>query len=51
MLKNFLQASVTNFCNKLRVFVPDKLFQPSLMFVGKAGAYPIEEPFGCCTLG
>jgi hypothetical protein len=26
-------------------FVLDKLFQPSLMFVGKAGAHPIEEPF------
>jgi hypothetical protein len=24
------------------VFVPGKPFQPSLMFAGKAGAYPIE---------
>jgi hypothetical protein len=23
----------------------DKLYKPSLMFIGKAGAYPIEEPF------
>jgi hypothetical protein len=27
------------------VFVPGKPFQPSLMFVGKAGAYPIELHF------
>ncbi len=33
------------------MFVNGKPFQPSLMFVGKAGAYPIEEPFRCCTLG
>jgi len=25
------------------VFVPGKPFQPSLLFVGKAGAYPIEN--------
>jgi hypothetical protein len=33
------------------VFVPDKSFQPRLMFVGTAGAYPIEEPLRCSTLG
>jgi hypothetical protein len=33
------------------VFVPGKPFQPSLMFAGKAGAYPSEAPFTCCTLG
>jgi hypothetical protein len=33
------------------VFVPDKSFQPGLMFVGKAGTYPIEEPFRCSNLG
>jgi hypothetical protein len=27
------------------VFVRGKPFQPSLMFVGKAGAYPNEESF------
>jgi hypothetical protein len=27
------------------VFVPGKPFQPSLMFAGKAGAYPSEAPF------
>ncbi len=32
------------------MFVPDKLFQPSLMFVGKSGAYPSEAPVGCSTL-
>jgi hypothetical protein len=39
-----------NIRNKL-VFVPGKPFQLSLMFNGKAGAYPIEEPFGSSTLG
>jgi hypothetical protein len=33
-----------NFRYKI-VFVPGKPFQHNLMFVGKAGAYPIEEPF------
>jgi len=33
------------------VFVPIKLFQRSLMFVGNAGSYPSEAPFGCFTLG
>jgi hypothetical protein len=33
------------------VFVPGKSFQPSLMFVGKARAYPSEVPFRCPTLG
>jgi len=27
-----------------RVFVPDKAFQPNIMFVGKAGAYPRVRP-------
>jgi hypothetical protein len=27
------------------VFVPGKHFQPNLVFVGKAGAYPSEAPF------
>jgi hypothetical protein len=34
-----------------RVFVPAKLFQPSLMFAGKVGVYPSEAPFMCSTLG
>jgi hypothetical protein len=29
-------------CSLTRVFVPDKPFQSSLMFAGKAGAYPSE---------
>ncbi len=33
-----------------RVFVYGKPFQPSLMLVGKAGAYPIEDSFRCSTL-
>jgi hypothetical protein len=31
-------------------FVPDKPFQPSLMFSGKDGAYPSKAPFRCSTL-
>jgi hypothetical protein len=34
------------FLNML-VFAPDKPYQPSLMFAGKAGAYPNKEPFRC----
>ncbi len=34
-----------------RALVPGKLFQPIVMFVGKAGAYPSEVPFRCSTLG
>ncbi len=32
------------------MFVPGKPLQPSLMFEGKAGAYPSEAPFRCSTL-
>ncbi len=35
---------------RIFVFVPGKTFQPSLMFTGKAGAYPSEAPFRCTTL-
>jgi hypothetical protein len=35
---------------KTRVFVPGKPLQPSLMFVGKAGAYPSEASFRCSAL-
>jgi len=31
------------------VFVPCKPFQPSLMFAGKARAYPSEARFRCST--
>jgi hypothetical protein len=40
-----------NFSQKARAFVPGKLFQPSLMFPGKAGAYLTESPFRGYTLG
>jgi len=33
------------------VFVPAKLFEPSLMFVGKSRAYLSEAYFWCSTLG
>jgi len=33
------------------VFVLGKPFQHSLMFAGKAGAYPCEAPFRCFTQG
>ena len=33
------------------MFVPGKPFQPSLIFAGKAGAYPSEAPCRCSTLG
>jgi hypothetical protein len=32
------------------MLVPFKPFQPSLMFEGKSGAYPIGVPFSCSTL-
>ncbi len=31
--------------------MPDKLFHPSLLFAGKARAYPNEAPFKYSTLG
>ncbi len=31
--------------NQSRPFLPAKLFQPCLMFVDKAGTYPIEAPW------
>ncbi len=34
-----------------RVLVPGKTFQPSLLFVGKAGAYLNEESFRWSILG
>ncbi len=35
----------------ISAFVPGKPYQPSLMFVGKAGAYLSEATFRCSTLG
>jgi hypothetical protein len=34
-----------------RAFVLGKPFQPSLIFAGKAGVYPIEAHFRCSNLG
>ncbi len=36
--------------NQARVFVPGKPFQPGIVFVGKAGAYPSELTFRYSTL-
>jgi hypothetical protein len=38
-------AVIYGFRNELQCFVPGKLFQLSLMFVSKAGAYPSGTPF------
>jgi hypothetical protein len=37
-------ATIYEFSLQARVFAPDKPFQPNLMFIGKAGAYPREAP-------
>jgi hypothetical protein len=50
-VKKLLLSVIYEFLQYARVFVPVKLFQPSLMFVGNAGAKPIEETFICSTLG
>ncbi len=49
------QCYRTFYDRKLQIFlisqsVCPKLFEPSLMFVGKAGAYQNEAPFMCSTL-
>jgi hypothetical protein len=49
MLKSFLCPQFTNFLDKV-VFVLDKAFKPSLMFTGRAWAYPSETPFRFSTL-
>jgi hypothetical protein len=38
-------------CYSATVYDPGKPFQFSLMFAGKARAYPSEAPFRCSTLG
>jgi hypothetical protein len=50
VIKNFT-AAIYEFLKLARVFVPGKTFQPSLMFVGKAIAFPIKESFSYSTLG
>jgi hypothetical protein len=42
---------IYNCSQKAMAFVGGKSIQPSLMFVGETGAYPIEEPFWCSTQG
>jgi len=55
--QSWAQCHKTFYVRKLRIFVISygacqcKPFQPSLMFVGKAGAYPSEAPFSYSTLG
>ncbi len=36
---------------KVSVFIPDRPFQTSLVFVNKAGTYPSEASFSCYTFG
>jgi hypothetical protein len=48
-LKSFLCPQFTDFLDKV-VFVLDKAFKPSLMFAGRAWAYPSETPFRFSTL-
>ncbi len=42
---------IYKFAKKARVFMLDKSFQPCLMFVDKAGAYPKVEQLKCTSLG
>jgi hypothetical protein len=46
-----LFTSVIYKYSSARVFAIDKPFQPSLIFWGKARAYPSEIPFGRSTFG
>ncbi len=50
ILQDFLQPYYLNVCNKL-VFCTGRPFQPSLIFVSKAGAYPSVALLRCSTLG
>ncbi len=43
MLQNFLSIIYEFLWKKARVLVPVKLYQPSLMFVGKARSLPSQE--------
>jgi hypothetical protein len=42
---------INEFSKYARAFDRGKPFQHGLMLGGKAGAYPIEAPFRCSTLG
>jgi hypothetical protein len=50
VIKIFTAVSY-DFSLKARAFVPGKPFQTSLIFVGKARAYPSEAPLRCSTQG
>jgi hypothetical protein len=43
--------TVFSYSNKLECLPLASLLQPSLVFVGKAGPYTVEEPFRFSTLG
>ncbi len=45
------KAVIYGFLQQARVFVPGRSLKSSLMFRGKARAYPSEAPFRCSTLG
>jgi hypothetical protein len=47
MLQKF---SAQNFTTA-KMFVPEKPFQPNLMFVGEAGAFPFQAYYRCSSLG
>jgi len=49
-INKLIMAVIYGFPEEAKVFVPGKPFQPSLMFAGKAGAYPSEASFRCSTL-
>jgi hypothetical protein len=50
VIKLFTAVSY-DFSLKARAFIPGKPFQPSLMFAGKAGAYPRVEHLQGASLG
>jgi hypothetical protein len=47
----FFLSVLYEFSEQARVFVLGKLFQPYLMFVGKAVAYQSRVPFTLSTVG
>ncbi len=51
VIKLFTAVSYENFLNKLECSSLKSLSRISIMFVGKAGAYPSEAPFSCYTHG
>ncbi len=49
--RKLIMAVIYGFLYQARAFVPGKPLQPSLVFGGKAEAYPSEAPFRCSTVG